>query len=468
MSMQVTEISHELVKITQDGNLYLGIHLSPASRGHSAKQVSDSDRVAGIIARDREIIQWVAKGLVEHDGEIYLYGPFLEGKTLQEVLTHSPESGMNYTLRLAEALLLIQEKGGELPRVQTNSIIFPEEGGVFFFSPAIMERIRNTQVESERIATYELFNNPDLNSRENLAFSLAVITYKLSIGEFPFTGDTEEELHYKIRELRIPAPRYKVPELREDVSNQIITSLRQTPENKPSLKSWAQQLAEWKRNGIRGAVTDDQKESLLEKGAKLEKKAEFRYRSLVYFQQNWRVLLTIAVIVVVFGSIGGSILRNALKPRATLDLNAREVVELFYNSITELNHLAIEDCVTGDAGKAEINESLNLFVLTRTRFGQEGTSGFFPAQEWKDAGRPELGNAASVYGVAELKITEESETVFLVEYEKWEPGTLETEDFIDKDARSVGHNRKDRVFLEWDGKYWVIYQLDRLQDEVFT
>lgn len=468
MSIHITELSHELVKITENGELFLGVHISNAKRGHAAKQVSDSDRNAGIIVQEQQVKKWEAKGLVEFEGEIYLYGPYLEGKTMQEVLSYSPDSGLDYVLRLSEALLLIQEQDTAMPRFQTNSIIFLDEGGLFFLSPEIMERIRNAQLEKDRIQTYELYNNPDLNAKKNASFALGIITYKLCSGEFPFVAEAEEELHYKMRELKIPAPRYKVPEIRENVSDAIISSLRVDAEKTLSLQDWKDRLADWKRDGIKEPITEDLKNSLLEEGAKLEKKALFRYNSFVYVQQNWRKMLAIGIVVILVGMISGSILNNALKPRATLDMNAREVLELFYNSITDLNHFAIEDSVTRGTAKGDVTEALNLFVLTRTRFGQEGTSGLVPVGPWKESDSPALEESYHAYGIADLTITEESENIFLAEYEKWVQPSLETEDFIDEDANSVGYKRKDRLFLEWDDKYWVIYRLDRLNDEIFT
>ena len=127
--------------------------------------------------------------------------------------------------------------------------------------------------------------------------------------------------------------------------------------------------------------------------------------------------------------------------------------------------MAIEDCVTDGAGRGEVTEATNLFVISRMRLGQEGTAGYVRAQQWKDADMPELEQNIHVYGIAELNIRQESETVFLVEYEKWEQPTEETVSRLIYRARSVAYTRRDRLYLIEDGKYWAINRIDRLKDE---
>jgi hypothetical protein len=147
-------------------------------------------------------------------------------------------------------------------------------------------------------------------------------------------------------------------------------------------------------------------------------------------------------------------------------------VETFYTSINSMNHTLMEDCVVDKAGKGEINEAMNLYVLSRVQMGYEGKANTVPADQWDRAGRPALKAGTAVYGVTDLAIFEESgepAPVYRVSYEKWSPDTGGSSG----DSGNLGETtlstlrRKivDRVSLRSDKGDWVIFRLDRLSEE---
>jgi hypothetical protein len=176
----------------------------------------------------------------------------------------------------------------------------------------------------------------------------------------------------------------------------------------------------------------------------------------------------VGAVAVLAGSLAYSVLSNALKPPVTVGMEPREVVELFYNSITELDHDAIEDCVTDGAGKDVVTEATNLFVISRMRLGQEGTTGFVPAQQWKDADTPDLEPQYHVYGIADLAIERVGTAEFVATYEKWEQASEETRYDVLPGSNSVAYRRVDRLFLRKMEKHgnWAIYMIDRELDEL--
>jgi hypothetical protein len=131
-------------------------------------------------------------------------------------------------------------------------------------------------------------------------------------------------------------------------------------------------------------------------------------------------VVTAAVLAVV-GSIAGTMLKNALAAPLTEGLAPREVVELFYSGINTFDHAAMEDCVTGDAGKGYIREATNLFVISRMREGYERTRPYIDVNEWILNGKPEIPQGKSLYGIAGLKISAEGETQFRVDFRRWTP-----------------------------------------------
>jgi hypothetical protein len=125
----------------------------------------------------------------------------------------------------------------------------------------------------------------------------------------------------------------------------------------------------------------------------------------------------------------------------------------------------MEDCVIGDAAKTEINEAVNLFVISRQTLAYEGRTYVIDAAEWEANGRPTVTPPEFLHGVAGLQITREQpepQPVFLVKYERYARA------FADQDVESVnpvnGRQITDRVYLTQDKEDWVIYRIDRLRE----
>jgi hypothetical protein len=146
------------------------------------------------------------------------------------------------------------------------------------------------------------------------------------------------------------------------------------------------------------------------------------------------------------------------------------VVESFYTAINAMDHALMEDCVVDRAGKGEITEAMNLYVLSRVQMGYEGKSNLVHADQWEQAGRPALRAGTAVYGVTDLAIVEQSDEpqpVFLVSYQKWSPDNG-GDGSGDTGTDALGTLRKkvvDRVSLRRDKGDWVIFRFDRVSEE---
>lgn len=463
----VSEISHELVRISDGDATYLGFTVANANNTRAAKQFAERTQSEGWIVRDGGVSNWQSEGFVEHDGRIYLYGPYFPGRTVQEVLSQS-KGGVGYILQLARSFAVLKNQKVPLPPFQSNAILFLDDGGVLIFPPAVMERIRGSQTEPERIKTYELYNHPDLAGEAGLSFSIAVLVYRMLTGEHPFHATADEDIHHRMREMPVIEPRLVNPEIKPEVSQAVQESLKAESEQRLALETWVERLEEWNRSGFTEQVSEDRKREILELGKKTRERAEKRFATRQYFRRNWRVLAVTGAVALLVGSLVFSILSNALAPPVTVGMEPREVVELYYTSITELDHDAIEDCVTDGAGKATVTEATNLYVLSRMRLGQEGTTGFVPAQQWKDADQPDLEPQYHVYGIADLDIRKLDTAAFVATYEKWEQATEETRYDVLPGSNSVAYERTERLYLRKLEKHenWAIYQIDRIDERI--
>ena len=269
-------VGHELYKLSISGTDWLAIRIAGTNNSRATKQFTEDSQAHGLIVQGNQISHWETKGLIEYDGMIYLYGPYYAGRSVDEILGSASDGGLTYVYQLAKAFTLLKNREMPLPRFQTNSILFLDDGGLLFFPPQIMERMRSTQVELERIRTYEFFNNQELSNEDNLSFALGVLCYRLMTGLLPFPGETAEEIHHRVRELKLVPPHLRVPELREDVSTAVVSSLRKGKTPPLSLSEWEEHLRSWQRDGYVVQIKEDEKDTLIAFGKKMERRYDVR------------------------------------------------------------------------------------------------------------------------------------------------------------------------------------------------
>jgi hypothetical protein len=143
-------------------------------------------------------------------------------------------------------------------------------------------------------------------------------------------------------------------------------------------------------------------------------------------------------------------------------------VETYYQSMNDLNHTLMEDCVVDGAGKETIREVVNIYVLSRVSLGYEGQSHIVPADAWDAQGRPELVAPKTVYGITDLELQQEQgepEPVFRVSYTKWVPEPAEESESDLLEAKGPGFTSSEiseRVYLRLDRKDWVIHRFEPL------
>jgi len=138
--------------------------------------------------------------------------------------------------------------------------------------------------------------------------------------------------------------------------------------------------------------------------------------------------------------------------------------------MNSLDHQAMQSCVIGRAGQGEINEVTMLYVTSKVTQGYQGKSTIISAADWDGRGRPKLESPSSLYGVTGLAVMQEQgepAPVFKAQYDKWNPSQpSDTGSAAAQTApKSEGHRVTDRVWLKQDKGDWVIYRIERLQQD---
>jgi hypothetical protein len=466
MSTHVLEqIAEGLILLEKSGERFLGVSTGIPTNSPTLRKLAGKKRQPGLLIHSGTVTEWEAKGFVEHDGRIHVYGPVVQGRLLETEL-HDKESARFASLaRLAEAFIVLKDREYAIPPVHTRSIVLTNDGGVLFLPPDAMQAIREHQSYRDRIETMERFNHPDRTPEENLSFFLAAATYYVITDRFPFDAADEEELHARVRAKTFLPPQ-TVDVTISDRANSMLERALTSAEQEILLPDWVDVLKMWEMEGVREEIDEEERQKRLDSAEQLSQRVERGFRRKEGLRKNGRTALLIAAIVLIVGSIPATIISNALQPRETAGFSPSEVVETFYGSFNTLDHMLMEDTLIADAGERYVREVTNLFVIDRQRMGVEGQSGFVDAQRWRAEGMPRLDPTRTPYGTANLTLEEvdapAGERAFVTRYERWRPDYDAPETAA---ARLEALRQVDRVSLRQDDEDWVIYEIENLESE---
>ncbi|MGO9309020.1 MAG: hypothetical protein ACLQDL_08365 [Spirochaetia bacterium] len=453
------------IELSDAGARHLAVSLGTATRGAALTRILALRGAAGWIAGPAGIRDWRYEGIIERGGEIFLIGPHLPGLSLEKVLPMPAGKALPLMGRLARALLQVSQGGAGWFPLQSDSVIFTDEGGVLFLPPRIDRELRDLRSFEATRETFGCLNHPDLAGERMASFSICAALYRIVTGRFPFMGADPADLHEQVRRLEIQPPAGLVPGLDEEVSETIMAGLGRGGSAPVSFAEISQGLERWGTRDLVHPLSEELRQSALATAGAREASAERSFLRRRFWQRNWRVAAVAAVVVVLLGALGGTILRNVLAPRVTRGYPPRRVVEAFYSSMNTLDHATMQACVVGPAGRGEIDQTTTLYVTSRVTQGYEGRSNVMSAAEWDKAGRPPLTPPATLYGVTGLSVSEEQGEplpVFLVKYDKWNPAAP-ADSAVDAGPRSEGHAVTDRVWMKMDRGDWVISRIDRLE-----
>ena len=420
----------------------------------------------GWIVRGTEVADWRFSGYLRRGDHLLVAGPCVDGEMLAAALERPGAAALAAVARVAAALhLLVREHGFDQP-LQLNGVYLLADGGVLIFPPAVVKQLTETHSPAAMLAAAARLNHPDLAAAERLGVTLAILSYRAVTGGYPFPAAREDDLRNQMRRLDVVPARLRVPGTDPELSALMERALRPDRQQpRPALEEWVAALERVTHEPDPPQVDAAATAALQAQARELEAKYEQTFRRRVFLQRNLRTIVVVAVVVAAVGGILGSIIANQFKPRATRGLSPRQVVEVFYTSMGQLDHTTMEDAVIGDAGKGLINEAVNLFVISRVTQGYEGRSNIVSATEWVAAGKPELPAGVGVYGASDLEIVAEQgapQPVFRVTYLMWRPGGEDGTGA--RGAYQSGVPMSERVFLRQDKGDWVIFEFQALEN----
>ena len=489
-----------------DGKKVLGFDTGLNPRSFAQAKMADCiTRHGVVIYPDGTAESWQPGGVTEYmpspcmataepqsEGRMVIWGPDFPGEELAAVIGEDDRKdealdAIRFWLRAAAAMgNKLDDDSFHGPSgafIVTGKKADPNNYpvGTVFFPPARLLKRTLDAAGEEALLDAGRFFHPDLKGDEAISFSAGAMLYRVFCGSPPFKRDNQDELRQDIREGVFIPPNLERPGLSTEMTGIISGAIMATsvknetrPRPKPEyiagalgppfskkLSSWIEPLGDEELLKIRV-----ERERYGKKSASTVKVRRFLARNRV------AVAVSITALIVLLFTIRGVIRRQAELP-TTKGMNPVEVAQTYYGAFDDLDHTTMEACVSGRAGRDDINMVTNFFVISRVRQGYEMRDSFISARQWVEAGRPVTDN--TVFGVTDLKIgiLSEGETNASLEagYVLWVPGTSSAEDYAagipGEEPEEIlpippeGMIIRDRLDLSFEKNQWRITAIDR-------
>ena len=478
-----------------EGRPVLGFDTGLKAQAFAQAKLAQSILQPGsIVYPEGRIETWQPLGAAEVSsrapGNMIIWGPLFPGELMTEVLLPQERKKEAFDLFRfwLRARIVIEGQSsdgnpvypgpaGSLIITRNNSL-YPL--GTVFFPPAdLIKRIIDNEGYGSVINAMR-YVHPDLTGDEEIAFSAGAVLYTIFCGGPPFTRNNIDVLREDIREAVFVPPELAAPGIDSELASLINRAMsprqrKKTINTRPSAESildfigrpYSRQLFSWFRE-----INEEEYNKITLDRDQFRRKKERSVKTRRFIVRNGTMLTVAMIAMISFGLITRGYIRHQADLPNTVGMTPIEVVETYYGSFGELDHMLMEACVIGRTGRGDIEMVINFFVMSRMRRSYEGPNVLTSAQVWLDAGQPEA--YRNVFGVTDLslRVLLEREDLLVVEagYLLWLPGSyfvdlemdiILRDDFIEPPPNSIAY--RDILELTIHRDAWRISSIERME-----
>lgn len=428
-----------------------------------------------IIYPDGSNRTWKASGVAEVNNSMKIYGPVFAGDRLDALIEaakdDTSEDAALKNTALQALVIWIRAKialgntpssfapGATIIANSENSANEHPKGSIFFSPETISDRC----LIAEGI-TVNHFTSQDLSGMDAVAFCAGTMLYEIFGGACAY--NLSENIHQEMRDGSFLPLDFAAPNLNKNITSLVETALLLPVPKKRTSQGGGEIL-----NRILKALTgtngetqhissfyltlpEEEKLRIAKEKNRFIKRKNAAVKTKHFLVKNRSVLIGAAVAAAFFIPILGSILSNTSNRISTKGMTPPDVINLYYDSLDELNHVNMEVCISG-ADKADINMVTTFFATEKIRQATEMdfNKSIISAKSWKNSGGSLP--APNVFGVTDLSISLASENErdkkirYNVNYTLWIPSEKEP------------INRKDQLTLTRKKGNWQITEINR-------
>ncbi|GAB6090486.1 hypothetical protein [Spirochaeta dissipatitropha] len=425
----------------------------------------------GTIVKGGEILQWKTNGWKTIENELYLYGDNFKGTELSEIDNMSSRSVFTFLQRLQAALSTVEEHGVILPPISMRSVLFLEDGGVLFI-PRRLAEIMHTYMDPEQASReVDILSHPAADENYmRYSFAICSLLYRFLCGREPFpVHESVERTNALSYTPLIPIKLFQ-PQISSSIDSSIIQALKKPREFSVRREQLSELMQEIGRQ-----ITDSQLHFPPDTNEKIERLQKRnlgiqRSRSFLYVHKAKFTVVSVALAIILLLSTLGDGASDEQHDYSQLE--AVEVVELFYDSFNTLDHMAMEEITARNVGRADIRAVMFLYITSRVQTAYSHSENIINPAQYQQGLIPDA--SQTIYGISDLKIeiieSNPDSHLYSVSYILWAPhtGSDLDEDFeasLLSPPEIERLARKDTVRLEFSQDRWLITEILRISEE---
>ena len=401
------EIVNDVTTININRVEYSAIIIGPEKSG-VPKHVLQTEREDGIIIDGKEITPFHWKGIIKDDTYQYVYFEKANLEPIETITTCHRKDALNLIKEIAYGIeqssaKFLDNAIGVFPLYRiyildkTKIVLLPPDMGSMLEIARMGER-------REQEANYLIKKNTEKGFI--LIQELAELMYWAASGRLPYESKdvrtcdyTEVPLEWYEKNLDEKTMGFinfvlhaKERQMRDIAGN------RKSSENVSWFLNRVDEL-EWNLDN----KTIDERENDIEKTENTEEFGQYfeKIQKKAKKRDFWRVkgtlILSVAAVVIIMGTIFGSILKSKFEAPYTKDMNQVEIIEDFFKNMNDLNAADLtHNGIKTDA--PQTSAVMNLFVTKQTRTAYEMKDPHIDLETWLENGKPAIPEASFIYG----------------------------------------------------------------------
>ncbi len=330
--------------------------------------------------------------------------------------------------------------------------------GMLVLPRSIAEVMMNAVTDTQRDQLWHDWVHPKVDKEQGGIYQLVSLLYGVLTQRSPFGDPHVQDAGYE------PLPLWMLNPGVDDKTSHTIMEWLQLKQPLPSIEELRRFLSSWTYNITRSVPVSRQRLAEQQR-AVFEQRIRKQANKSTFLRKRGFTLAVIALLVIIAAAGITHRIVVVSRPPSIAGLGPEEVITFFYESQSDINMEGIQEVLTRSA--ENVREQQLVFLHVQNSMNRAyGGSPLVSAEQWIEAGKPEVNMGTMVFGITDLDITPIGKLEFLCEFIIWLPDTdFEDEHNPPEQLTIRGTRMVERLILEDRGTHYMISNIQVMSQQ---